>query len=151
MAKLATILLVEDDMHDVELMRLAFEKASIPFALRSVSHGGEAIEYLSGEGNFADREQFPTPSLILLDLKMPRVDGFDVLRWIQTQPPEKMAPVIVLSYSKLESDRRLAQELGARGYMVKPVDFDSAVMFVKSLDQINIPPTTAFGSGGAPL
>ena len=143
MAKQATILLVEDDIHDVELMRLAFEKASIPFALKSVSHGGEAIQYLSGEGHFADREKFPTPSLVLLDLKMPRVDGFDVLRWIQTQPAEKMPPVIVLSYSKLESDRRLAQELGAKGYVVKPVDFDSAVSFVKSLDS---PPA----SGAAP-
>src|ERR1051325_7268724 len=150
MAKQATILLVEDDVHDVELMRLACEKASIPFALRSVCHGGEAIQYLSGEGDFADRERFPTPSLILLDLKMPRGEGFDGLRWIQKQPPEKMPPVIVLSYSKLESDRRLAQELGARGYVVKPIDFDSAVTFVKSLDPITIPPTAAFGPDSVP-
>jgi DNA-binding response OmpR family regulator len=112
---------------------LAAQTARSPFTFRAVSHGGEAIDYLSGSGRFSDRERYPYPTLILLDLKMPMVDGFEVLRWMRAQSSATMPPVIVLSYSNLEEDRRLARELGAARYSVKPLDFDGAVAFVSGL------------------
>src|SRR5947209_18053696 len=117
---MATILLVDDDPSDIEIMRLAFEKAKSPFTIATASHGGEAIEYLGGTGKYSDRQQFPLPSLVFLDLKMPMVDGFDVLRWMKNQET-KMPPVIVLSYSKLTEDVKRAIELGANQFSVKSI------------------------------
>src|SRR5205814_568441 len=116
MARRATILLVEDDTHDIELLRLGIVRARASFGLIEVQDGAEAIKYLAGEGKYADRQQFPEPAAVLLDLTMPGISGFDVLRWISRQPPSTMPPVIVFSYSRLESDRKLALELGAKQY-----------------------------------
>src|ERR1700742_3810690 len=77
------VLIVDDNSDDIELMRLAFEKAKAPCGVVSVPDGAEAIRYLAGEGEYADRKAFPIPLLILLDLNMPRVNGFDVLAWMQ--------------------------------------------------------------------
>src|SRR5947208_69006 len=124
MARRATILLVEDDVHDIELLRLGAAKANASFGLIEVQDGAEAIKYLSGEGKYSDRQQFPEPALVLLDLTMPGMSGFDVLRWANRQSPASMPPIIVFSYSRLEQDRRLALELGAKQYLVKPLDLD---------------------------
>jgi DNA-binding response OmpR family regulator len=128
-----TVLLVEDDLNDVELMSVAFAQAASPFSLVSVSHGGEAIQYLAGEGEYADRERFPGPSLILLDLRLPYVDGFEVLRWMRKQSAAKMPPVVVLSYTRLEEDYRLVRQLGAIRFEIKPIDFLGAIALVERL------------------
>lgn len=135
------VLIVDDDSDDVELMRLAFEKAKAPCGLMSVPDGGEAIKYLSGEGKYSDRELHPMPLLVLLDLNMPRVNGFDVLAWVQKNATSRFPVVITLSYSHLESDIRRAYELGTSAYIAKPVDLDSSVSLVKLL--INLERITA--------
>jgi CheY-like chemotaxis protein len=127
------VLIVDDDSDDIELMRLAFEKAKAPCGLMSVSNGAEAIEYLAGEGKYSDRKHFPMPLLVLLDINMPRVNGFDVLAWIQKHATSKFPLVITLSYSHLESDIRRAYELGTSAYIAKPVDLDSSVSLVRLL------------------
>src|ERR1043166_3157560 len=106
MTRQATVLLVDDDNDDIELMCLALARSHAPVRFVCVNHGSEAISYLSRHGKYADRQQFPQPPLILLDLAMPSVNGFDVLRWMQPRPG--MPPAFVLSCSQLESDARLA-------------------------------------------
>jgi CheY-like chemotaxis protein len=127
------VLIVDDDSDDIELMRLAFEKAKAPCALIAVNDGAEAIQYLSGEGKYADREMFPMPLLVLLDLNMPRLNGFEVLSWIQKNAESTFPLVVTLSYSHLESDIRRAYELGTSAYVAKPVDLDGSVSLVKLL------------------
>jgi CheY-like chemotaxis protein len=127
------VLIVDDNPDDVELLRLAFAKAKAPCALMSAHDGAEAIRYLSGEGKYADRNLYPMPLLVLLDLNMPRVNGFDVLAWIQQHPSSTFPMVITLSYSHLESDIRRAYDLGTNAYIAKPVDLDSSVSLVKLL------------------
>jgi CheY-like chemotaxis protein len=129
------VLIVDDNPDDIELMQLAFKKAKAPCGLMSVPDGAEAIRYLAGEGDYADRKVFPMPLLILLDLNMPRVNGFEVLAWIQKNSAShsQFPLVLTLSYSHLESDIRRAYELGTSAYVAKPVDLDSSVSLVKLL------------------
>jgi two-component system response regulator len=127
------VLIVDDNPDDIELMRLAFDKAKAPCALTSVPDGIEAIKYLSGEEQYANRDQFPMPLLVLLDLNMPRLNGFEVLSWIQEHSTSTFPLVITLSYSHLESDIRRAYDLGTSAYIAKPVDLDSSVSLVKLL------------------
>ena len=129
----SVVLIVDDNPDDIELMKLAFEKAKAPCGLISVPDGAEAIRYLSGDGDYADRKMFPMPLLVLLDLNMPRVNGFDVLSWIQKNATSRFPLVLTLSYSHLESDIRRAYELGTSAYVAKPVDLDSSVSLVKLL------------------
>jgi CheY-like chemotaxis protein len=135
------VLIVDDDPDDIELMQLAFEKAKAPCALMSAADGAEAIKYLSGEGEYSDRDIYPMPLLVLLDLNMPRVNGFDVLEWVQKNRTAKFPVVITLSYSHLESDIRRAYQLGTSAYVAKPVDLDSSVSLVKLL--VNLERITA--------
>ena len=114
------ILLAEDDDNDVFFMRRALQKAGIEFPLQVVHDGQEALDYLNGEGKFSNREQHPLPSVLLLDLKMPFLGGFEVLTWIGSQSSLKGLPVVVLTSSAEERDRRKAAELGAKAYFVKP-------------------------------
>lgn len=114
------ILLAEDDPNDVFFMQRALTKAGINSPLQVVRNGQEALEYLGGLGKFNDRGKFPVPSLLLLDLKMPFVDGFEVLTWVRLQPALKQLPVIVLTSSAEDRDRQRAAELGANAYFVKP-------------------------------
>lgn len=114
------ILLVEDDENDVTFMRLALKKAGIAGALQHAEDGEQAIDYLRGEGVFADRSQYPLPALIFLDLKLPRVMGMDVLRWIRDQPCFDMLAVIILTSSQQRTDIRMASSLRANSYLVKP-------------------------------
>jgi CheY-like chemotaxis protein len=136
MAK-AAILLVEDDAHDVELLQLAFTHAGSPFALVSVSDGGEAVKYLAREGQYSNRENYPDPFLVLLDLAMPVMDGFDVLRWMQNQKTVNLPPVFVFSYSRIEKEMQLADKLGAKLFLSKPVDLDGAIALVKQLEGLS--------------
>ena len=117
-----TILLAEDDPNDVLLIERAFHKAGLRNSLKTVSDGSKAIEYLSGRGVYADRERFPQPFLLLLDLKMPRTDGFEVLKWVRAEPELNRLLVVVLTSSTLQRDVDRAYELGANSYLVKPVE-----------------------------
>jgi CheY-like chemotaxis protein len=141
------ILLVEDDPNDVLLITRAFQKAGLLNALKVVRDGEQAINYLNGEGNYADRERFPLPFLVLLDLKMPGTDGFEVLRWLRAEPAIKRLLVVVLTSSNLQEDVDKAYELGANSYLVKPVAFDEMVNLIQRFEiywtEINRTPTTS--------
>ena len=115
-----TILVVEDDENDIVFLKIAVEKAGITSDLQVAEDGAEAIDYLSGKGEFADRSRYPLPSLILLDLKLPRVMGMDVLKWIRAQPQFDMTVVIILTSSQQRSDVQSAYSLHANSYLVKP-------------------------------
>jgi CheY-like chemotaxis protein len=115
-----TILLVEDEENDVFFIQQAFKKAEILNPLQVAANGKEAIDYLSGEGPYADRERFPLPCLTLLDLKLPRATGLEVLQWIREQPELKTLIVIILTSSQLGPDIEKAYQLGANSYLVKP-------------------------------
>jgi CheY-like chemotaxis protein len=124
------ILLVEDDPNDVLLIQRAFQKAGLHDSLKVVRNGDEAIEYLSGEDAYADRQRFPLPFLVLLDLKMPGTDGFEVLGWARNVPNLKRLLIVVLTSSNLQSDVDKAYDLGANSYLVKPVEFDDMVNLI---------------------
>lgn len=114
------ILLAEDDRNDIFLMQQAFAQAAIPNPLMVVRNGREAVEYLAGRGAYAEREKYPVPGLMLLDLKMPWMDGFDVLSWLRRQPRYQGLPVVVLTSSRLQSDIDQSRLLGVYDYRVKP-------------------------------
>jgi len=128
-----TILHVEDDSNDVLLFHHACLKAGVQMDVRVVSDGEEAIAYLAGQQRFGDREKHPLPELVLLDLKMPRVNGFEVLHWMRREEKYRRVPVVVLSSSNHEADVQRAYEAGANSFLVKPVDFNALVEMVKSL------------------
>jgi CheY-like chemotaxis protein len=135
MPKPSTILIAEDDENDAMLMRRAFEKAQVGAALRIVRNGDEAICYLNGDGIFCDRKQHPFPAMFVVDLKMPRRSGFEVIEWIRTKAPLKTLPVIVLTASKQSPDIERAYALGANSYLVKPSSFLELVEMVKQLEK----------------
>jgi CheY-like chemotaxis protein len=114
------ILVAEDDTADAFFFQRAFKRAGIPITLHFVHDGREAIDYLEGAGKFADRDEHPLPRLLLLDLKMPRLDGFDVLEWIRQRPDLQHLEVIIFSGSDDPGDRKHAEALGAHAYLVKP-------------------------------
>ncbi len=114
------ILLVEDNEDDVFLMERALEGASIVNPLLVAEDGQEAIDYLSGEGKFSDREKYPIPALIFLDLKLPVKNGLEVLAWIREKPEFEAIVVIVLTSSNEPSDLSKSYSLGANSYVVKP-------------------------------
>ena len=128
-----TILLVEDDPNDVLLMQRAFRKANLAIALNVAHNGQEAIEYLNHQGKFADETRFPLPTLMLLDLKMPRMDGFETLEWLRQQPGLRRIVAVVLSSSSEITDINRAYDLGANSYLVKPGEFKTLVELVKLL------------------
>jgi CheY-like chemotaxis protein len=116
----APILLVEDEPSDVFLMKRALKAAQIPNPLQVVGDGQEAINYLAGDGKFSDRTQYPIPSIVFLDLKLPYKNGFDVLTWIREQPYLEQTLVMVLTSSSEERDIAQCYKLGARTFLVKP-------------------------------
>lgn len=129
-----TILLVEDNPRDVLLIQRAFRKANVAIPLQVVEDGEVAIRYLSGEEPYTDRDRYPLPVLILLDLKLPRKSGAEVLAWLRQQPALKRLPVVVLTSSKEYADINHIYDLGGNAYMVKPVAFDNLVEIVKALN-----------------
>jgi CheY-like chemotaxis protein len=114
------ILLVEDEANDVLLIRHAFRKAEVVVTVQIASDGDQAVAYLSGEGEYADRSRYPLPGLVLLDVKLPRRSGHEVLEWIRAQPVLRRIPVVVLTSSDVPDDRNRAYDLGASSYLVKP-------------------------------
>jgi CheY-like chemotaxis protein len=115
-----TILLVEDNEEDAFLLQRALRRASIDCSLQHATDGEVAIDYLSGNGKYADRSQHPLPTLMLLDLKMPYVNGFEVLEWLATRPDLSHVRTIILTSSGEERDRERAEHFGVQSYFVKP-------------------------------
>ena len=129
----ATILQVEDDSNDVLLMEHACRQAGVPVDLQAVGDADQALAYLRGVGHFANREQFPLPQLILLDLRLPRRSGLEVLEWMRRNERFRRLPVVVLSSSTHGMDLQRSYDLGANSYLVKPVGFEPLVEVVKAL------------------
>ena len=127
-----TILMVEDDASDVMLMRRALEKSTGGHFLFVVHDGEEAVAYLCGHGAFADRSLFPFPNIILTDLKMPRMSGFDFLVWLRQHPECSVIPTIVFTGSAEASDVDKAYHLGANSYMVKPSGLNELIELVQA-------------------
>src|SRR5205823_6755806 len=130
----APILLVDNDEDDVELLIQAFRQANLANAVRVAADGDQAVAYLSGEGQFANRSAFPLPVLILLDIKMPRRTGHEVLQWLREQDGLRRIPVAMLSSSREREDVDRAYDLGANAYLVKPVDFEALLGLVRTLN-----------------
>lgn len=129
----ALILLVEDNPDHVLLLKRAFDKAKLLNPVHAVSSGEEAIDYLAGQGKYANRAEYPLPAVVLLDLKMPGIDGFDVLRWIRQEPAIATLRVVILTTSDEMRDIDLAYKLGANSFLVKPNDFDRFVEISRAL------------------
>jgi two-component system response regulator len=127
------ILLVEDNPDDVELTRIAFEEAKVANLLRVVSDGAEALDYLFARGRHADRDPEALPSLVLLDLNLPKVDGREVLQAIRGNPATHTLPVVVLTTSAEPFDIDATYALGVNSYIRKPVDFEQFVWAVKQV------------------
>ena len=127
------VLLVEDDENDVLFVERAFKRAAILNPLRVLRHGDAAVDYLGGVGEFEDRDAHPLPVFVLLDLKMPRRTGLEVLEWVKGQPVVRRIPIVVLTSSRNDADINRAYELGANSYLVKPVSFEGLIDLVKSL------------------
>jgi CheY-like chemotaxis protein len=134
MEKLAHLLLVEDNRMDVELTLDAFHEAKLLNTIHVASNGQEALDYLFGRGPYSDRNIFPIPNLVLLDLKLPGIDGFEVLQQIKSTPILKRLPVVILTSSKEEGDRALSYDRGANSYLVKPVSFDGFLGVVRQIE-----------------
>ncbi len=134
MGKPAHILLVEDNRMDVELTLDAFKEAKLLNAIHVAPNGQAALDYLFGRSKYADRNAYPLPSLILLDLKLPGIDGFEVLRQIKAAPILKRVPVVILTSSKEEGDRALSYDAGANSYLVKPVSFEGFLEVVRKIE-----------------
>jgi len=129
----ALILLVEDQEEDILLIRRAFKKANFINTLQVVRDGEEAIAYLNGSGKYRNRDEYPLPALVLLDLKLPRLDGLEVLKWIRGQPGLSTLRVVVLTASQRIQDVNAAYQMGANSFLVKPVEFDNFVSVVNAL------------------
>jgi CheY-like chemotaxis protein len=134
MTKPAQILLVEDNRMDIELTLDAFRSHHLGNTIAVVTDGEEALDYVFGRGKHGDRKANPVPDLILLDLKMPKMDGFEVLRQLKAAPGVKRIPVIILTSSKEEGDRAMSYDCGANSYLVKPVSFDGFMEVVKQIE-----------------
>src|SRR5882724_6304936 len=121
------ILLIEDDDNDIYFVKRATEQGPAGHTVHAVHDGEEAICYLRGEGPFADRKKFPLPNIILTDLKMPRMNGFEFLSWVRKHPECRIIPVLMYSSSHLDADIREAYRLGANSYITKPRGLDELV------------------------
>lgn len=129
------IFLVEDNPDDEELTRLAFEESKVANELVVARNGQEALDYLFADGKYLGREVCARPQLILLDLKLPKIDGLEVLRRIRADERTKLLPVVILTSSKEESDLVESYSLGANSYIQKPVDF---TQFIDAVRQIGL-------------
>lgn len=133
MREARVFLLVEDDPNDSRLLQRAFSHGNLLNPLHVVGSGEEAIEYLGGSGRYRNREEFPLPSVVLLDLKLPGIDGFEVLRWIRSQPELRALRVLVLTSSDSIHDVNQAYKLGANSFLVKPMDLDHLCRMTEAL------------------
>lgn len=144
------ILLVEDNIFDVELTLDAFREVNLADRIQVVRNGTEALNYLLGREPYHDRQNYPLPDLILLDLKLPGIGGHDVLYEVKSTPALKRIPVIILTSSQEESDLAKSYDNGANSYLVKPISANGFLGVVNQIDQywlsLNIGPP-AFDSG----
>ena len=129
------ILLVEDNMSDAELTIRALTKAKLANNLVHVKDGAEALDFIFAKGSFADRTMGSIPRLILLDIKMPRVDGIEVLRKIKSDERTRLIPVVIMTSSKEEQDVIASYRLGVNSYIVKPLDFEA---FGKAVSELGL-------------
>ena len=127
------LLLVEDNPHDLELALRALRKANLVNRIQVARDGAEALDFIFGEGIHAGRELRDGPKMVLLDLKLPKVDGLEVLRRLKSDPRTKMIPVVVLTSSKEQSDVVESYQLGVNSYIVKPVNFERFTDAVRDL------------------
>jgi len=127
------VLAVEDDSNDALMIRRAFKKANLLNPLLFLDNGDAAVDYLSGRPPYDERGRYPLPSLILLDLKLPRRSGLEVLQWLRQQPRLRRIPVVILTSSMENCDVRKAYDLGCNSYLVKPVNFEGLLASVKTL------------------
>ena len=138
------ILLVDDNQMDIELAIAAFQKVGSLSAIEVASSGKKALDYLFGVGPYSDRNAKPLPDIVILDLKMPVIDGFEVLRQVKRSPPLSRIPVIVFTSSKEDGDRATAYDVGANSYLLKPNSFNDFLNVVKDVERywltLNIPP-----------
>ena len=133
MNELSIILLVEDNPDDAELIQYAFEKAGTQNPLVIVTNGDAAVDYIGRTGAYADRKGHPLPELILLDLKLPRRSGFEVLSFIREHKPTRHTPVVVLTSSGQNEDIVRSYELGANSFLVKPIGRNALIEMVRTL------------------
>ncbi len=130
-----TVLLVEDNTADILLMQRVFRQENLSkIALQIVRDGDAAVSYLSGEGEYADRERYPLPVLILLDLKLPRRSGHEILAWLRQQPELKRLPVVILTSSRETLDINQAYDSGVNSYLVKPTGLTALLEMMKSVN-----------------
>jgi CheY-like chemotaxis protein len=129
------LMLIEDNEMDIVLTRDAFQEARLRNPIRVARTGEEALDYLFGKGDFQDRGKYPLPELILLDLKLPGIQGLDVLKEIKTHPKLKRIPVIILSSSAEEGDRAMGYDLGVNSYLVKPISFEGFLEVVGTIKE----------------
>jgi CheY-like chemotaxis protein len=134
-----TILAAEDQESAAVLLELAFEAAGLPYRLVIVGDGKCAVDYLKGKPPYDDRARNPLPGMVLLDLKMPRMDGFDVLAWLRKSKEFAALPTVVLSSSPRESDIKRAKELGASEYLVKPLGYWELRVMLKGVTERWLP------------
>ena len=126
-------LLVEDNPDDSLLLKQAFNRGNLLNPMHVVTSGEEALEYFQGSGPFANRQEFPLPSVVLLDLRLPGMSGLDVLRWIRSQSALQTLRVIVLTSSESLQDVNQAYKLGANSFLVKPMDLDHLCRMTEAL------------------
>jgi CheY-like chemotaxis protein len=133
--KAETYLLVDDDENDIFFMEQSFRQTATRF--EAVRDGAEAVDYLTRKGKYKDHERYPLPTMILLDIKMPRMNGFEFLEWLRNESPAdlKLLPVVMMTSSAFDSDVNRAYKLGANAYMVKPINIDQFQERIKCLDQ----------------
>ncbi|RPH36155.1 MAG: response regulator [Planctomycetota bacterium] len=129
----AGLLIVEDDPDALFLLKRAFTKVGLSVPVRVVMDGEDAVAYLSGRGAYADRTRHPLPCLVLLNLKLPKKSGLEVLEWIRQQPRLRRIPVVIVTTSGEERDRQRAMELGAREYTIKPIDSGGLLRLAKKV------------------
>ena len=135
MYRSCTILIVDDDENDIFFVQRAFTEINVHCVFQILKNGQEVVDYLSGIGEYADREKYPLPMMILMDLKMPIMDGFQVLAWLRNRPGLKVIPAIVFSSSDIPADITRAYELGANSFMTKSVTYDGLLLKLQTLSQ----------------
>jgi CheY-like chemotaxis protein len=129
-----SILLADDNENDIDLVRGALESMGVEDPIHVVRDGAQAMAYLRGDANYVDRQHFPFPHLLLLDIKMPKVNGLEVLEWIRHQPDARLRrlPVIMMSNSDITEDIDRAYGLGVNAYVVKPYEFDELLKVLRT-------------------
>ena len=129
----AVILIVEDDPNDVLFLRRAFKQADVRQEIRIAADGQEAVDYLSGTGRFQDRHKYPVPCLVILDLKLPKRNGLEVLDWLRHREEYVDLPVVMVTSSEENGDRDTAERHGVEAYRVKPVSLEALVRLAREI------------------